>query len=64
VKRAVIRLPSEIVDRLDQLAEELNTAFPGKRFSRSSVVRLVLSRGVGAFVAFVATGAAPERPRE
>ena len=51
MKRAVIRLPSEIVDRLDQLAEELNTSFPGKRFSRSSVVRVVLSRGFGAFAA-------------
>lgn len=49
MKRAIIRLPSEIVDRLDQLAQELNSSFPGKRFSRASVVRVVLSRGFGAF---------------
>jgi hypothetical protein len=51
VKRAVIRLPSEIVDRLDQLAEELTASVPGKRFSRASVVRVLLSRGFGAFAA-------------
>jgi hypothetical protein len=48
VKRAVIRLPSEIVDRLDRLAEELTASSPGKKFSRASVVRVLLSRGFGA----------------
>ncbi|MEP7121478.1 MAG: hypothetical protein ABJE95_11230 [Byssovorax sp.] len=48
MKRAVIRLPTEIVDRLDQLAEELSASLPGKHFSRASVVRVLLSRGFGA----------------
>jgi predicted transcriptional regulator len=51
VKRAVIRLPSEIVDRLDQLAEELTASWPGKKFSRASVIRVLLSRGFGAVAA-------------
>ncbi len=48
MKRAVIRLPSEIVDRLDRLAEELTASSPGQKFSRASVVRVLLSRGFGA----------------
>ena len=51
VKRAVIRLPSEIVDRLDRLAEELTASVPGKKFSRASVVRVLLARGFGAVAA-------------
>jgi hypothetical protein len=45
VKRAVIRLPSEILGRLDQLAEQLNSACPGRRFSRASVARILLTMG-------------------
>ncbi len=51
MKRAVIHLPSEIVDRLDQLAEELTASVPGKKFSRASVVRVLLSRGFGVIAA-------------
>ena len=51
VKRAVIRLPSEIVDRLDRLAEQLSAAVPGQKFSRASVVRVLLARGFGALAA-------------
>ncbi len=51
VKRAVIRLPSEIVDRLDRLAEELTASVPGKKFSRASVVRVLLARGFCAVAA-------------
>ena len=51
MKRAVIRLPSEIVDRLDQLAGELSASMPGKKFSRASVVRVLLSRGFGVLAA-------------
>lgn len=51
MKRAVIRLPSEIVDRLDQLAEELTASQPGKKFSRASVVRVLIARGFGAVAA-------------
>jgi hypothetical protein len=51
VKRAIIRLPSEFVDRLDRLAEELTASSPGKKFSRASVVRVLLARGFGAIAA-------------
>jgi hypothetical protein len=46
VKRAVIRLPSEVLGRLDQLAEQLNAACPGRRFSRAAVARILLTRGL------------------
>ncbi len=46
VKRAVIRLPSEIVDRLDRLAEELRAAHPDESYSRASVVRALISSGL------------------
>ena len=51
MKRAVIRFPSEIVDRLDQLAVELSASMPGRKFSRASVVRVLLSRGFGVLAA-------------
>lgn len=47
VKRAVIRLPSELLSRLDQLADRLNAACPGRKFSRASVARIVLTTGLG-----------------
>lgn len=47
VKRAVIRLPVEILARLDQLVARLSEARPGRRFSRSSVARALLSTGLG-----------------
>jgi predicted transcriptional regulator len=43
VKRAVIRLPDEIVDRLDRLADELRAAHPDESFSRASVARALIS---------------------
>jgi predicted DNA-binding protein len=46
VKRAVIRLPSEVVDRLDRLAEELRAAHPEQSYSRASVVRALISSGL------------------
>ena len=46
VKRAVIRLPNEILGRLDQLAEQLNAACPGRRFSRAAVARILLTTGL------------------
>jgi hypothetical protein len=46
VKRAVIRLPREVVDRLDRLAEELRVAHPGESYSRASVVRALLACGL------------------
>jgi hypothetical protein len=46
VKRAVIRLPSEVVDRLDRLAEEMRVAHPDESYSRASVVRALISSGL------------------
>ncbi len=46
MKRAVIRLPSEVVDRLDRLAEELRAAHPEQSYSRASVVRALISSGL------------------
>jgi hypothetical protein len=47
VKRAVIRLPVELLVRLDKLVTRLSAARPGRRFSRASVVRALLSTGLG-----------------
>jgi hypothetical protein len=46
VKRAVIRLPIEVVDRLDRLAVELRAAHPGELYSRASVMRALISSGL------------------
>jgi hypothetical protein len=46
MKRAVIRLPNEIVERLDRLAEELRIAHPEESYSRASVVRALVSSGL------------------
>jgi predicted transcriptional regulator len=46
MKRAVIRLPSEVVDRLDRLAAELRAAHPEESYSRASVVRALISSGL------------------
>ncbi len=46
MKRAVIRLPNEVVDRLDRLAEELRAAHPDESYSRASVVRALISSGL------------------
>ena len=45
MKRAVIRLPSEVVDRLDRLTEALRAAHPDERYSRASVVRALIFFG-------------------
>jgi hypothetical protein len=46
MKRAVIRLPHEVVDRLDRLAEELRIAHPDESYSRASVVRALVRSGL------------------
>ncbi len=46
MKRAVIRLPSEVVTRLDRLAEEMRIAFPDESYSRASVVRALIAGGL------------------
>ena len=51
MKRAVIRLPSEVVERLDRLAAELHAADPALRLSRAAVVRALLATGLRALEA-------------
>ena len=46
MKRAVIRMQSEVVDGLDRLARELRAAHPGQSYSRASVVRALISSGL------------------
>ncbi len=46
MKRAVIRLPNEVVDRLDRLAAEMRVAHPEESYSRASVVRALISTGL------------------
>jgi hypothetical protein len=52
MKRAVVRLPSEIIERLDRLAARLRAAHPGggrgrggggRSCSRANVVRVLLA---------------------
>ena len=43
VKRAVVRLPPEMVHRLDQLAARFRAANPGRSCSRAAVVRALLA---------------------
>jgi hypothetical protein len=46
VKRAVIRLPTELVHRLDDLTEELRHAHPDATYSRASLVRALIASGL------------------
>ena len=46
VKRAVIRLPPDVVDRLDELAHKLRAAHPGRGCSRASLVRALITSGL------------------
>lgn len=43
MKRAVIRLPVDLVDRLDLLTRELRREHPGESYSRASVARALLA---------------------
>jgi len=43
VKRAVIRLPSEVLVRLDRLARKIQAAHPTRAVSRAAVVRALLA---------------------
>jgi len=42
MKRAVVRLPSEVVVRLDLLAQKLRAAHPARAVSRAAVVRALV----------------------
>ena len=46
MKRAVIRLPPEVVVRLDRLVAEMRAAHPGDACSRASVVRALIASGL------------------
>jgi hypothetical protein len=56
VKRAVIRLPREVVDRLDHLTEEMRVAHPDESYSRASVVRALISSGLALLASPSANG--------
>lgn len=45
-KQVAFRLPSELVDRLDEYAEQVRRENPGMRVTRADVVRMLLSRGL------------------
>jgi hypothetical protein len=46
MKRTVVRLPSEVVEHLDRLRNELRAVHPKKSYSRASVVRALVSSGL------------------
>lgn len=46
MKRAVIRLPPDVVHRLDQLTHKLRVAHPGRGCSRASLVRALITSGL------------------
>lgn len=45
-RQVAFRLPSELVDRLDEHAEHLRRESPGVRITRADVVRLLLTRAL------------------
>jgi hypothetical protein len=48
VKRAVVRLPERLLDRLDVLTRELRALHPRRRFSRAAVARALIASGLTA----------------
>src|SRR5262245_5989516 len=46
--RADIRMPEEMLDRLDRLTDELRAAHPAESISRARVARALLMWGLGA----------------
>jgi hypothetical protein len=44
MKRAVVRLASDQITRLDTLAHRLRVAHPGRSCSRAAVVRAIVAR--------------------
>ena len=46
MKRAIIRMPHDVSDRVDRLTEHLGATHPGTRFSRAAVVRALLSKAL------------------
>ena len=48
MKRAVVRLPVDTVERIDELARKLRSARPSRRYSRAAVVRALLMSALDA----------------
>jgi hypothetical protein len=42
-----IRLPAEIIERLDQQVERMRKRTPGVRITRSDAMRILLARALG-----------------
>jgi hypothetical protein len=42
----VVRLPSALVQRVDQFAEHMRAELPGTRFARAEAVRVLLTRAL------------------
>ncbi|MFT3764392.1 MAG: hypothetical protein QM820_02560 [Minicystis sp.] len=59
MKRAVVRLPSEVVERLDLLVQKLRARHPARSVSRAGVVRALIA---GALDAAEADGTAAMEP--
>ena len=47
-EQLVVRLPSDLVDRIDARAEELREAMPGAKLSRADIVRVLLTQALDA----------------
>lgn len=47
MKRSGIRLPPETIAQLDQLADRVRKALPGRRVSRAGLVRSILDGELG-----------------
>ena len=58
-KQVAFRLPSELVGRLDEYAEQMRRENPGMRVTRADVVRMLLSRGLARVEAPPSEAAAP-----
>lgn len=48
MKRAVVRLPTDTVERIDELARKLRSTHPTRRYSRAAVVRALLMSALDA----------------
>jgi hypothetical protein len=42
----VVRLPGDLVSRVDQFAERMRAELPGTRFARAEAVRVLLTRAL------------------
>jgi predicted DNA-binding protein len=63
VKRAVVRLPSEVVERLDLLVRKLRARHPARNVSRAAVVRALIASALAVAEADAARRAEEARAR-